>query len=817
MKKLFTTAFTSLLAVWSFGQSTIQFLGQTEQLIELSCDVQDYQVNHDGVYTSILLQDGNPILKAGAPDVEQLTTSVIVDDHSEMTLSVTHATFEEFHDVYIRPSKGNLLRTVNPENVPFQEGPAYSQDVFFPGALASLGEAYIQRQFRGQSVHFFPVQYNPVTHVLRVYSNIQVAVSPTGNPGQNPLNAVTESTTNATFKEVYERHFINYPQHADRYDQVGELGNMLVITHAMYMDELEPWVAWKNEKGIATEVVDVADFANLAAMNAFIENYYNTNGLTYLMTVGDEDQIPVQLLNNSGGQGYCDQCYGYIAGNDSYSEILIGHFLVHTATELPAIINKTLEYEKNPNTAVDWFSVAMGIGSNEGAGIGDDNQADWEHQNGLKSDLLAYTYTDVYERYDGNHASVSPTPGDITSDASGSPAASTLTDVIESGCSLINYTGHGAHNLIVTGSYTNTQINQLQNNGYYPYFIVVGCCTGDYDDDDASGDTFGEAWIKSANANAPTGGIGGAFSSVYQSWAPPMEGQDEMIKIITETAAINTRHTLGSIHTHGCAGMNDTYGVDGDDMTDTWILMGDATVQLRTAFPTQITATHPTSAFFGISSITVACNTEDALICLTLNGEIIATGLVTGGQAVLNFAPVTGPGSILVTATSFNTIPYQGYIELVPANGPFLIGALNGINDAQGNGNGLADVTEAILLNADAENIGVETASAVTAYVTCANPFVVIDNANHTYGDVIAGGTVTGEGAFTFHTTSGIADQTPVTFVVVYSDALGNTWTSNLIVIIQAPKFSCAGNLVVTEVSGNGNGRLDGGETIQLI
>jgi hypothetical protein len=89
--------------------------------------------------------------------------------------------------------------------------------------------------------------------------------------------------------------------------------------------------------------------------------------------------------------------------------------------------------------------------------------------------------------YDGAHASSSPSGG-ITADGSGSPAASALTEVIESGCSLINYTGHGAHTLIVTGSYTNNQINALQNNGRYPYFIVVGCCTGDYDDDDATGE-----------------------------------------------------------------------------------------------------------------------------------------------------------------------------------------------------------------------------------------------------------------------------------------------------------------------------------------
>ncbi|MFM7728067.1 MAG: C25 family cysteine peptidase, partial [Flavobacteriales bacterium] len=166
------------------------------------------------------------------------------------------------------------------------------------------------------------------------------------------------------------------------------------------------------------EVVDVATINSVTAIGDYVQNYYETNGLTYLVLVGDEDQVPVQLVNYPSGQGYCDVCYGYTAGNDSYADLFVGHLLVHNANELPAVIAKTLEYERNPNTAVDWFSVAMGIGSNEGDGIGDDNEADWEHQNAIKEDLLGFTFTEVWEKYDGGHTANSPSGG-ITADGSG--------------------------------------------------------------------------------------------------------------------------------------------------------------------------------------------------------------------------------------------------------------------------------------------------------------------------------------------------------------------------------------------------------------
>ncbi len=799
-----------------FAQTNMQFINESQGVISLRCTVGDYHVSNIENFTLVRLDQGTPILNSGAPDVEKLTSAVIVDDQADMQVVVTNSQYEEFTNIDMLPSKGNLLRTIDPATVPFVEGEIYTQDAFYPGALASLDEAYVQNQYRGQSVHFYPVQYNPVTHVMRVYSNIEVDVLPTDVPGVNPLPSDVPATINVTMNEVYASRFLNYAGSANRYDQISELGNILVITDAEYIEELEPWVQWKKEKGFPTEVVDVAGMNSISAISNYVADYYNTNGLTYLVFVGDENQVPVELVNNSGGQGYCDPCYGYISGNDSYSEVFIGRFLVHNDAELVPFIDKILEYEKNPDISTDWFSVAMGLGSNEGDGIGDDNEADWQHNNNIKSELLDYTYTEVYERYDGSHGASSPSGG-ITADAAGSPAASTLTTVINNGCSLINYTGHGAHNLIVTGSYSNTNINALNNHGKYPYFIVVGCCTGDYDDDDASGDTFGEAWIKSPNSSNPTGGIGGAFSSVYQSWAPPMEGQDAMNKVIAETAGINTRHTLGSIHYHGCASMNDEYNVEGDEMTDTWILMADPTMQLRTAMPTQLTATHPSTVFIGLNQLNISCNTEDAMVGLTLNGDLIATGYIQGGQVNLTFDAIQVIGTLLVTVTSFNTIPYQNTIEVVPADGPYIQGTMDGLHDASGNNNGLADYNESITIDATAENAGVEIASDVIGVLTCTNPSIVIDNASHSYGDVAVGSSVAGNDAFMFHTNGAILDMTEVTFTITFTDSEGNTWTSDFQVIIHSPAFICSVNLTIDDSNGDGNGRMDSGETVNIV
>jgi hypothetical protein len=295
-----------------------------------------------------------------------------------------------------------------------------------------------------------------------------------------------------------------------------------------------------------------------------------------------------------------------------------------------------------------------------------------------------------------------------------------------------------------------------------------------------------------------------------------MEAQDEMNKIIAETAGIETRHTLGSIHYHGCSSMSDAYGVDGDEMTDTWILMADPSVQLRTAVPMALVATHPAGAVMGVTSMTVQCATEDAMICASFNGEILDAQVVNGGQVVLNFSPVTEPGDILITATSFNTIPYQALVPVTAADGPYVVGNATGINDASGNGNGLAEYSEQIGLNINAENIGVEVATNVNAVVSCSNTAVVIDDNTHNFGTLNAGASSEVSNAFSFHLNGFVADQTVVIFVVTYTDGAGNTWSSNIPVTIQAPEFDCVSTLSINDSQGNNNGRIDSGETVTI-
>jgi gingipain R len=224
MKFLSLVSFAVVFTVsQAIAQSNVQLVQQNgaTSVIRFEGDLPQLSYGPNGA--SVWYNESTSLLKKGLPDLPKVTSALIVDDTHHMEIQVLHAQFEDISGIAVAPSKGNLLRTVDPQTVPSTFGTVYSTNAFFPEAIATLSEAYVQGHYRGQNVQFFPVQYNPVTQTLRIYHHIEVAVVPTAQLGQNPLPSNTPVQCNALQKEVYGNHFLNYSTFANRYEQISEL------------------------------------------------------------------------------------------------------------------------------------------------------------------------------------------------------------------------------------------------------------------------------------------------------------------------------------------------------------------------------------------------------------------------------------------------------------------------------------------------------------------------------------------------------------------------------------------------------------------
>lgn len=636
--------------------NSIQLISATENESVIKFTIKDY--GFDKVTTPwgeaniVRAENTSPILKKGAPNLPKFATSVIIPDNAKMDVQIISSSYVDYQNIEIAPSKGNLTRDINPKDIPYEKGVEYTLNNFFPAAIASLRDPYILRDFRGQTVLVNPFQYNPVTKILRVYSEIMVKVFQNGNDGINSFARTTFSEKiDKEFSNIYDSHFLNkgvYPL----YTPIAEFGKMLIISYGSYMSAMQPFVDWKIRTGIQVTMVDVATIGTSStAIKTYVQNAYNAGGLAFLLLVGDAAQIPPRVIT----AGDSDNDYGYLAGSDNYPDILVGRFSSESTAHVTTQVNRIINYEKYPQASGTWYNKGVGIASDQGPG--DDNEYDWQHERNIRTKLLAYNYVSVDELYDGSQGG---------NDASGNPTSSMLSTILNNGVSVVNYTGHGSQTSWVTTGFSNTSINALNNTDKYPFVWSVGCVNGDF-----NGLTcFGETWLRATDNNgAPAGALSCMASTINQSWDPPMEAQDEFNDILTETYANNIKRTFGGLSMNGCAKMNDTYGSAGTEMTDTWVLFGDPSVVVRTDIPTTMTVSHVPQEYVGVTQLVVNCNTNGALVGLSINNTWLGSGFVSGGSATITFPAISSACTIDVTVTAYNKMPYFGTVPVSQGTG----------------------------------------------------------------------------------------------------------------------------------------------------
>jgi hypothetical protein len=735
------------------------------------------------------------MLQKGAPDLIQFSRSLLLPDNGNVRVEIVDVQFEEIPNVRIAPSYGNLMRSENPAQVDRVKGIHYTQNAFFPSEIAATGTPYIFRNTRGCAIHIHPLQYNPVTQVLRVNHTIRLRVVTDSNtPGLNERNTERASKAVQGDQELYLRHFLNFNN--SRYDAPESQGKMLIIAHDAFASAMQPFVAWKMQCGIPTELVNYSELGSIAEITNRIRDEYYSNNLRYAVLVGDIDQIPSPV--RSGGKS--DPSYGYVDGEDAYAEVQIGRFSAESIEDVQTQVQRILAYEQASEGS--HFSRVIGIGSQEGPG--DDNEMDFEHIRGMHADLMGYSYSNAAEFFEGSQGG---------NDASGDPSAEQLAESLYEGAGLVLYTGHGSSQSFGTTGFSNADIANLSNTGKLPLIWSVACVNGEFD----NGNCFAETWMRHAVNGQPAGATSVLMSSINQSWDPPMCAQDEMVDVLAELNATNGIRTYGGISLSGCMQMNDEYGTAGDEMTDTWHIFGDPSLLVRTQTPLAMTVSHDSSVPLGISQLNVMVDVEDARVALLQNGSLLSSGVVSGGMCTLEFDALSTPMPLQVSVTAFNRIPYQGVINVIVPDGAFLIYESNVVNDENGNNNQLADYNENFFLNISTLNVGNADPGPVTGILSVESAFVTLNGPTGCVFYPSANPEIyASEDCFSVQVADGVADGTVVQFNLQLTSESGNSWTVIIPLTLHAPEIE-VNDFELVELSGNGNGRADAGEQIRIL
>lgn len=725
-------------------------------------------------------------LEAGSPDLPMTAIPLVIGDINNMKVRIEKMKYTDFEGFEIAPSKGNLSRQIDPGQVPYSYGEMYGADAFYPTQQAEMDAPYILRDLRGQNLIVKPFAYNPMSKTLRVFHDMTLLVEKTHGVSTNPkaTRKSNQIAVDPEMKSYYQRHFLNFGQGTAKYDFVEDRGEMLVVSADQYAEAMQPFVDWKNQSGRPTTMVTLSEIGgnNDAQIKGYIQDRYNSGNLEFVLLVGDY----ADLTPHNIGDGYSDCWFGQLEGSDNYIEVFVGRFSAENTADVQNQVNKVIYYERDMDANQHWLDKGVGIGSTDGPGH-NGGETDWQHIDFIRDTLLHYTYSEVSQRYKGVN----------------NPTAALLTEDFNNGASLCNYCNHGSETSWYVCGYSNSHVNALTNDYRWPCIISTACLNGKFNH---SQPCFAETWMRATNnqTGAPTGAIGGMFSWSSQAWDPPMTGQDEMNDIITEWRGDGRyNHTMGGALLNGNMRILDLHPSDAGVTHNTWILFGDPSLMLRTAYPTAMEVSHePAVLMPSLTALNVTADADFGIATLNIDGQPIASSYLYDGIAELHFEPLSGTGTAQLVVTGFNKETYIQDIEIAILDGPYVIAESYTID-----GNCQLDYNETATINLRVKNVGVEAANNVSAILSTNCQYVDIQNESATIPEIGAGESFDINDVFTVKIADDVPDATKAQFILTCTSG-NDTWTSSFNANISAPKVEIADAFNTTDVEPGEDGVL---------
>ncbi len=592
-------------------------------------------ITMSGLESNVVMVQGQPhdqiripghwfTLEAGQPELPFITSSLVIADSGNPVVRVLNSTWREISAHPVLPSKGSILRTEDPATVPYAFGAVYQSRDVFPASEVQLNEPYIMRDVRGVSLRINAVRWDVERGVLLALESMTLEVETSGAGGINSRQGKMQSGIDTQFAQLYNQAFDNYENPA-KYNMVAVDGRMLVVCHDSFLGTIDPFVQWKRSTGIDVQVISTGSVGgtSLGIQSAIDSLYAEPEGLTYVILVGDQAQVPSYTGTFEGADD--DTRYGNIEGDDLYPDLFVSRISGSNPVDIQTQINKFIRYERDPDAGADWYHLGAVLASSQG------DPSDSERAGWLRDDMLNYTFTQVHEVFQ---------PEGDTAD---------ITDAVNGGVSLINYLGHGSGTSWTNPHFTQADINALSNGWQNPWILDVSCSNGDFSTDEC----FAEAWMRAGDPAQPQGALATYSASTTTPWIPPCVMQAEAVDLMVANQAT----VLGSLYFHGIMKVMDVYPGN-SQLVEQYNVFGDCSLQIRTNTPVVPAMQYDDVLALEATVFPVDTGLENCRVALYSGQQLHGVG-VTDAQGHVDISltnPVTVPGPVSMTVTGYNVL-----------------------------------------------------------------------------------------------------------------------------------------------------------------
>jgi hypothetical protein len=828
MKKfLIVVSILSVLTFMATAQKNwVSFTSNTPELPQVIIEEQNntkiiLNISISGMYVSGYMEDGQAfqrlelfenrtVKEIGKPELPMLSELIGIPGNKLINVNILNKETVKLDNYLVYPFQTPTTDNPGGHSHEFvMDKKFYNESNSYPENQVYLDKPGIWRDVKVAGLHIIPFDYDPSSGDLEIITNLKLQIEFSGIDTKPVLNRSKQVAPK--FYRMYESGILNFQSLGYTMNYKGNDDiKYLVITNTTALSSIQPLVNWKNQQGFKVEVKTMeSGFDTPQNFKDYISQLYASDNLEYILMVGDAypnggntgdpDDVPMFWWAPSGEDAsYSDSWYSCMDGpDDHYADIAIGRFTYDNISELDLQIQKTMDHYFNPDVNTNWAENSILIAHQE--------QYPGKYTQCCE-EIRTYPYSlqvPIFEQAYGG-------------------AGYTNTQVVDyvnaNSCGIFNYRGHGSATAFTgwspQGNFTAQHVSQLTNNDRL--FVFFDVCCDNMDIVAHAGNCLCESFMKSDVASVAVNG------AIIPSYTIPNHDYDkEMYKAVFDEGI----HNIGYVTNFANVTVLNVHGNLGRSNVRTYLWLGDASVEPWTLQPANLTATHDGQLFLGLSNFSVtAMGTggplENAMVCVSNdNGTIygVAYTDASGYAEVIFDDPVQDPGTAKVTVTAHNHVPYQADVLVIPQSGPYVIKESYTLNDQTGgNGDGLMDYGESILLSLSVKNVGISQATNVVVTLSTTDPYITFTDNTEPYGAIDPEQIVEVTDGFAFDVANDIPDGHYVLVEVEASGDDDDTWTSSFSIEGHAP-FLEVGAMTIDDSGGNGNGRLDPGETADII
>ncbi len=740
-----------------------------------------------GVFSTLTMDNTYPAGNVGEPSLPAANKLIAIPyGVSNVTVEVKSFSTKvynlaDFGIKTIYPQQAPLFKNQKPEDVPF----AYNAKAYAAKGFAErpLAQVKIQGTMRGIQVGALtvnPVQYDPATNSIRVYNDIEVEVRYSQYDKSTSYNEFAR-TFSPYFAGVYGQMF-NWRD--DVYDEHPDLWQspvkMLVIADRMFESTLQEWLAWKTTKGIYLNVHYTDETGNTAsAIRAFIQDEYSKDAPTFLMIVGDKNQVAASA---TGSQTNCvtDLQYSSVDG-DQFPDMYHSRLSAETTAQLANMLNKALEYEQYTMPDPSYLNnVLLIAGEDSGYGVTVGRPTIWYATNYYYNP--EHGYDEVHEFSHGTYTN--------------------CYSYLNTGVGFANYTAHGSQTSWAGPEFNVNNVNSLTNE--HKYFLAIGnCCqSGDW----GYGTCFGEAMVRAENkgAYAYIGScpnttwyndyyFGVGATARHDGTMPTYEETTMgLYDAIWDDDAYNTVTSylfIGNLAGNAAQALG--YEMHSQTLYywQAYHVLGDGSIMPFRVQPTENNVSHMPTVPIGMDFFTVSAD-PGSYVGITKDGVLYGAGMIgETGTADIQINPITSGGDVTICVTHPQRIPYISTIPAAAMEGAYI--SVNSYTPAN------VHVGDETTMSVTFKNVGTQATNGTTNIsLSCDNDDLTINQGTGSFDSLDPDATIQVDG-FSYSIAEGVADGTRFT-INITATCGSDTWEGKAVItageaVLQYEAMSAGG------------------------